>query len=556
MKKIIFLIILFQYFSTYLFAQNPTLLITEIFADPTPSKGLPEKEFLEIQNISNEDVNIKGFIISNNGAESILGEYLLPAREFLIVCKKDAEKEFLLFGKVLVINNLSLLNAGGNLILKNPKKEIIQMINYGVDWYTPKSSEGYSLEIIDNQKSCLGKENWASSTDGKGATPGKINAVSKTLILNAGPVLSSSEIDKNVITLSFSQNLDSESLQNLDKIVFENKDIKIIKNLSLPLFSSVLKFELNTLIINKEKIAFNVKSPTNCLLQVGKDIEVFFYNLPKSKKGDLFISEILYNPKSDQSEFFEIYNASEKDLNLKEFAVNAKANELSSLRILSKNDLIIKSKTYIVFAKEKENFQIIYPNLKDKFYEMSSFPSLSNTGGVLNLISPDSILYDSFIFNDNLHSKFITNSAGVSLERISFKVSGTTPSNVHSASQSVGFMTPAQANSSIETSKTENIFTLNRKTVIVNDPSKSKVTLSYAMNSLDYQATVNIFNKEGKLCKKIAGNKSLGINGQFEWDGTDNSGQILPIGYYFFHIEYRNASSSSSQNVPVIVGAF
>ncbi len=555
MKKIIYLIIFLLSLSTCLFAQSSTILITEILADPTPSKGLPEREYLELYNSSETKINLKGYVISINASNVVLQDFNVEPKSYVIVCKKEYELEFQKYGQVLPISTLSLLNDGSTITLKNPKNEVLQIINYNMAWYTPKFTEGYALEMIDLQKNCLGKENWASSTASLAGTPGKENAISKTLNVTNGPELLKYEIDNKIVTLTYSQNLDANTLNNLQNIYFENSNIKISKNLSQALFSPVLKFELSTTLASQDKIAFRVKSPSNCLATVGPDNEIVFYNLPKAKKGDLYISEVMYDPKSDQSEFFELYNASDKSLNIKGFSVNVKENETTSLRILSNSDLIFKSKSYIVFAKEKEVWQTLFPKQKNDFYAMQSFPALNNDGGVINLISPDSLIYDTFKFSDAFHSKNLTNTSGVSLERISFKSPATLAANIHSAAQVNGFSTPALPNSSVETTKTENVFSLDHKTLVANDPQLSKISLKYALNELDYQATINIFNKEGKLCRRFILNQSLGINGQFEWNGTDNSGVLLPVGYYFFQIELRNSSKTYVQRLPVIVGS-
>ena len=59
MKKII--VVILSFFSLNSNSQNFSLIITEIFADPTPSKGLPEKEFIELYNPSSKLINLKGF---------------------------------------------------------------------------------------------------------------------------------------------------------------------------------------------------------------------------------------------------------------------------------------------------------------------------------------------------------------------------------------------------------------------------------------------------------------------------------------------------------------
>jgi Lamin Tail Domain len=556
MKYSIFLVIFLSILSFKVYSQASQIIITEIFADPTPSKGLPEREYIEIYNNSGAEISLKGFSLSYGTTTIVFPDFIFEKNENVIVCKKDYESEFLKYGKVLAVSNLSLLNDGAVLILKNAKNEIEHIVNYSKDWYSPKLNEGIALEIIDLQKSCLGKQNWASSTAILGGTPGQINSVNGVLKELIGPEILNSEIVKNIVTLTMSQNIDQEQFKTISNVRFENSDIKITKNLSSINSSNIVKFEISTTLELQEKIAFKLLSPSNCNGNVSKDIDVVFYNLAKAKKGDLLISEVLFNPNKEQSEFFELYNASKKALNLKNYAISVKENDIVSLRILSTSDIIFKPESYMVFSKDKSVWQSQFFERKDVFFEMPSFPSLNNDKGLINLINPDSVIFDTFVFSDAFHSKSLISNIGVSLERINLKISATQSSNLHSSAQANGFVTPGISNSAFETIKTENVFTLNRKTIVINDPNLSKVSLKYALNDLGYQITIKVLNKDGKICRKLVSNFSIGIEGEFEWDGTDNMGQVLPVGFYFFDVELRKGDKNDNLKVPVIIGSY
>src|SRR5690606_5843480 len=74
-------------------------------------------------------------------------------------------------------------------------------------------------------------------------------------------------------------------------------------------------------------------------------------------------------------------------------------------------------------------------------------PSLPDDEGSIALLRSDSLVIDAVSYHDDLHSPFIKNDDGVSLERVSFHSSSADPQNWKSASTTVGYATPGYINS-------------------------------------------------------------------------------------------------------------
>src|SRR3546814_1759654 len=84
---------------------------------------------------------------------------------------------------------------------------------------------------------------------------------------------------------------------------------------------------------------------------------------------------------------------------------------------------------------------------------MSSFPVLTNTQGAIILVMNEAAI-DSFHYTLAMHSPFIKNAQGVSLERVNFHIPGHIKGNFLSAAASNGYATPDYQNSQLENKKT------------------------------------------------------------------------------------------------------
>ena len=156
------------------------ILITEIFADPSPEIHLPLVEFIEIYNPSNDIVDLDKWTISDPTTKAnIRGRKILPL-EYVIFCPEADTASYKTFGKTVGISPWpSLNNSADQITLKSFKNRIVDSIAYSDVWYhsTSKKTGGWSLEKIDLNSVCSEVFNWTASIDTNGGTPGKKNSV-------------------------------------------------------------------------------------------------------------------------------------------------------------------------------------------------------------------------------------------------------------------------------------------------------------------------------------------------------------------------------------------
>jgi flagellar hook assembly protein FlgD len=133
----------------------------------------------------------------------------------------------------------------------------------------------------------------------------------------------------------------------------------------------------------------------------------------------------------------------------------------------------------------------------------------------------------------------LTNVDGVSLERISPERLSSDKTNWHSASESVGYATPAYQNSQLGIPITDD----NEITLFPdifspdNDGYNDNLTINYSFDASGYNATITVYDASGRLVRHLVNNEICGTSGAFSWDGINNERQKSLIGRYVILVE-------------------
>ena len=142
------------------------LLITEIMANPTPSAGLPEAEYVEIYDASNKILSLKGVVLADKVSASYLANSTIKPGEYLILTPSANASSFEAYGDVMTLLTWpNLNNDSDKLSLYNKSGDEIFTLTYAQSWYRSqsKSAGGYSLEMIDLNYPCVEEGNWTAT---------------------------------------------------------------------------------------------------------------------------------------------------------------------------------------------------------------------------------------------------------------------------------------------------------------------------------------------------------------------------------------------------------
>ncbi|QNF31691.1 lamin tail domain-containing protein [Adhaeribacter swui] len=522
--------------------------ITEILADYSPAVGLPESEFFEIYNASGKTFNLANWKYSDaTTAMAVFSAVLFAPGEYRIVCRATDTLEFKPFGKVIGLKTFPSLNDGGDAVeLFDQTGKLIDKVNYTPAWYrsSSKAEGGWSLEIIDLQNPCVSGNNWVASINEAGGTPGKENSVKASNSDNLPPVLNQAIIKNNsVLSLTFNEKLDSAQSVNpgFYKI---SPDIPVLKATVISPDFTTVELTLGSSLQAGKTYEVSVTNIRDCSGNILANPAKASFLLPQTAApGDVVINEILFNPRSGGVDFVEIVNRSEKYISLQNWQIgNMKADTALDARTINSAPFILAPQQYLVLTMRPDIVQQHYPKAKlENFLKVSSMPSFPDEAGTVVLLNPDKQEIDRVSYHEDMHFRLIDDVNGVSLERI--RLDGpSTASNFHSAATSAGFATPGYRNSQVqEASSTAQVFTVEPKVFTPDgDGDRDFTTINYAAAKNGMVANVTVYDRAGRLIKRLIKNELLANQGFFQWDGTNDQQQKAPIGYYVLFIELFN----------------
>ncbi len=505
------------------------ILITEMMIDPEPSAGLPEKEYIEILNVSDKYLMLKGCRIADGLVSHLLPSVVLAPDSFLVLYKIP-----------------SLNNAADEIILSNGFGDLIHAVTYTDSCYRgdSRSEGGYSLEMIDIGRPCLGCINWRASKDISGGTPGKKNSVSEILKADSSaPELNGIDFpDQNVFRLFFNEALDtlSDIKWQFNGNVFKPVSIQFDKNrMSI---NCILPFAAES----DSVYNFSFEGLRDCEGNISRIFELQLQWPSLSRKGDIVINEILFNPRSGGSDFVELYNCSKRTFDLSKLFLADLDNGglIKQIYPLAEEFYLFKPGMYMLLTEDTADVCTKYKcgRVSGLSFQIKNMPSLPDEEGKIVLLNILGEYTDSLSYRADWHYPMLNDRNGVSLERLSTGMNSNDVYNWHSASGISGFASPARQNSVfIPAPATDKYFNVSSRTLSPDlDGYEDLMIISYKLPDPDFAAVVKVFDISGRLVLNLMSNQTLGTEGAFTWDGTDETGTVQAVGIYIILIECRH----------------
>lgn len=539
-------------------ASRYDILITEIFADPTPSIGLPPYEFIEIRNVSAIPQNLKDWKLGDGSSMATISiSYILQPDSMMIICTNSARTIFRSFGNVIGVSNFPSLDNDADLIfLRSKDGAIIHAVSYKKSWYQNdlKANGGWTLEMIDTKNPCAGITNWKASIEPTGGTPGKMNSVNGNNKDNVAPaLLRTFAIDSFTIVVVFDEPIDSLSASTPSRYLLDKNTGKPLLAIpGEPLFTDVF-LQFPTRLSESTVYNVTVSGITDC---AGNNISL----KNKAKAGlpsladpfDIVVNEILFNPKSDGFDFIELYNKSKKIINLQHVYLSNRSNMgvLNNTKPLSGIPYLFFPGEYLVFTENmqwlRQNYNVKY---SDNVIQTTTLPSFPDDKGTLVITNQQGRIIEELQYDSKWHFGLLNNSEGISLERIDYNDQTQNKYNWTSAASTAGFATPGYQNSQFKADpKMQGLISTNPRIFSPdNDGFDDLSTIFYQMTAPGYVANITIFDAAGRPVRYLAKNATLALQGYFRWDGLDDTMKQLPVGIYIVLTEIFNLQGKTKK---------
>jgi len=522
------------------------IIITEIFADPTPQVGLPEAEYIEIVNRSSNPIDIGGWKFSDGSSTATLNSRIILPNQYWVICSTGNAGLFSSYANTLGASNFPTLNNNGeSLTLKTNEGLTIDSVNFSLTWYQDddKKEGGWSLEIIDLNNPCGEENNWIASEAEQGGTPGKINSVNANKPDLTGPKLLSVSIsNSNELTLQFDEKLEATISVNQFSII-PQIDVAAVSFLSLSLRE--LKLVLAQDLEEKQPYTIQITNLRDCNGNyIQEKFNQFTFALPEvPEPGDVLINEVLFNPRPGGVDFVEIVNVSSKYFTLKDWTLaNHEEDAFTNVKTITTNDYLLAPQQFLVLTTDGIILKYQYPNTKETYLINTTLPSMNDDKGSIAILSSGRFPMDFFIYDNGFHSPLLKDHEGVSLERISLIEPTNHADNWKSANSASGFATPGfiNSNSRPENQLSENAVVIEPEIFSPAMPGQDFAKINYRFDQSALTVNVKIVDHQGRIMKEIANNETLGYEGFFRWDGDREDGSKARMGYYFVWFEVFN----------------
>mgnify|MGYP000392147218 CR=1 FL=1 len=517
------------------------LLITEIMPDPSPNVELPEVEYLEIYNPTEETFEMKGLELHIRGETNVFDPFQIKSGEYIIVCSNPSVEDFSIYGRAIGLSNWkSLLNGRDTLTLYNRHGEQVFALAYSKDWYKDpeKSDGGFSLEMVDTNNPCGGTNNWQESESETGGTPGITNSVKTENPDLAGPIIQSLfSVNEQAIEVNFNERIAANSVDVSDFSFQPGLTINEIF-LNEPLYNSA-SFKLQEKLSENEVYTFTMQGITDCVGNLAQKQEIEFVLPQPADSLDILFNEVMFNPVTGGQDFIELFNVSDKYIDIKNWKFQRIVEDkIENESFLSSSHFILKPKELIVFAENKDVLVGQYPKSSQSIIVETELIPLNDDEGEVLLTDQDEKVIDRLYYNEDFHHPFIKNNEGVSLERISHTHGSSEAEVWQSASSTAGFATPGLKNSHFTTNEMTSSFFIEPKVFAPdNDGYRDFAQINFQFDNPGLFASVFIYDLSGRVVKTLLNHQSIGTEDFIIWYGDNENGQKVSIGNYIVLLE-------------------
>jgi len=537
--------ILFTLLALPYYSFSQSLIISEVMFNPNGNENA--REYVEILNLSEEDLSLEGFLIGDGTGFDIViptkeGTWIVPKGSYALIIDPDyfaanePYEEIPAGTQFFTVDD----NAIGNRGLSNSTAEHIYLISgegdtLSVVIYSLECSPGHSWEkIIPDGGDSM--DNFQQSKEVEG-TPGQKNSVT--------PPDKNPALEESSIRFSPSQPHMNDELEII--ISYRNAGLKPVSDIEVIVWilpdtdvgSARFPKEVHPGKISEEASLFIDALPggrlafTAAVVQNGNSISteddtvtvMLDVTVPT---GTILLNEVMAAPKNDKPEWIEVYNQRDNPINLFDWHINDSTGKSTGLVT---EHVFAAGNGYAVISSGHLTYDV--PEISPLVI-VDVFPALNNDGDIVKLFDFTGALVDSMTYEDA--------PSGYSFELISTEMNGTvsgwdkcvdpsgaTPGRLNSIHYSYVSGKNGKKSDSIRLSVTPN-------------PFPDVITISYHLPFPLARIRLYVYDRRGRLVAKIRDIDESGSEWTGTWNGR-NTGARLPAGPYILNLEALDKST-------------
>ena len=530
------------------------VLITELMADPQPVRAMPDCEYVELYNRTDQYIQLADFTVADLTRQAFLPEYLLAPQEYVVLCDESCLDALSRHGNAIAVDDLPSLNNDADAIgIVDFVGRIIHQVNYDRSWYSDDSQSegGWSLEMIETEDVCAGKKNWRAAEFAACGSPGASNTVSgegkrDTLAIDRALAISGHQVEV-VFSHSLLTDPDHLNLEMSHNIRFDRVEIE----------KNIVNIALRDSLQSGIGYQIRLSDVRDCLDRVHTDdFEVIIYRPKAADSSQLIINEVLFDGTSELPKFIELHNPTSSFLQVERLCMECRSSSDTTFECLDE-PIIIKARDFLVWTEDTALLSREFS--REGHWLEAPLPKLHDEAGHLNLFSYSNWkrkMLDQSAYKVDWHSPVLLETEAVSLERRRYHVSGLIRDNWHSASSVDNYATPGRVNSSeAEAQGGKDFVKVLDKCFSPNgDGYKDFIEVQVNPDKPGYNLRLDVYDIEGHFIRRLSDDDLVNGPNFFVWDGADQHGHVRSIGVYLILLEMGHPDGDlHRQKVSVIL---
>lgn len=527
------------------------ILISELMPDPSPPLQLPETEYIELYNTLPFPLQLSGWKLKIGNNERALPELSFAPYGYVVLVAASGLELWNDFDGVYPISSMSLTDDGQQLVLFDNHENVIHQVAYSKMWHSNslKRDGGWALEMIDAGNPCGCSDNWDSSVDERGGTPGQPNSIAASNPDESSPELVKVTVpDASHVRVHFSEPVAADS-SLLSSLFILDYAIGVVSACRVAPEFCVVELALSEELQPRTVYSLTVgEGLCDCVGLPAEEGRSLHFGLPESAfPGDIIINEVLSNPFGDtDADFVELYNRSDKLVDLGNLWLGAGNSEFPDAVVACVPDgFQLFPQEFVAVCKNigitEEQYVVRNPSA---LVENSFMPAFPNDAGTVHLLDATYTHIDRFCYDKSMHYALLTSTDGVSLERIHYEAATQEPSNWTSAAQSCGWATPGAENSQFSelAAASDELQVLPEIISPDGDGYNDFAEIYCHFAESENRITIDILDRQGQNVMRLADNQLCGFEERFRWDGLLADGRAVRNDIYVVCMQLWNAS--------------